>query len=176
MPARKRAGFPTLLPHMSARCKARLFILFWVLFPYQADSGIGDSRGLGHSLRLRHDGRRSWRPFRPSRSTEHRAGWRMKRSWAIAAPSYRSASALKTRLAWRALDAPESELAALSRGRAYVRTLRDGQPTVARPMEVESATLGTGRLAAVIANTHANFSRPRKLAEKRDAPQRRDWH
>ena len=76
----------------------------------------------------------------------------------------------------RALDAPESELAALSRGRAYVRTLRDGQPTVARPMEIEMATLRTGRLAAVIANTQANFSRPRKLAEKRDAPQQRDWH
>ena len=29
------------------------------------------------------------------------------------------------------------------------------------------ATLGTGRLAAAIANTRANFSRPRKLAEQR---------
>lgn len=76
----------------------------------------------------------------------------------------------------RALDAPESELAALSRGRAYVRTLRDGQPTVARPMEIEMATLGTGRLAAAIANTQANFARPRKLAERRHAPQRREWH
>ena len=76
----------------------------------------------------------------------------------------------------RALDAPESELATLSRGQAYVRTLRDGQPTIARPMEVEMATLGTGRLPAAIRNTHANFARPRALAEKRDAPQRRDWH
>ncbi len=75
----------------------------------------------------------------------------------------------------RALDAPASELATLSRGHAYVRTLRDGQPAVARPIEIEMATLGKGRLAAVIANTHANFARPRKLAEKRDAPQRRDW-
>jgi hypothetical protein len=75
-----------------------------------------------------------------------------------------------------ALDAPASELATLSRGQAYVRTLRDGQPTVARPMEIEMATLGTGRLAAAIANTRANFSRPRKLAEKQDAPQRQHWH
>ena len=63
----------------------------------------------------------------------------------------------------RALDAPESELATLSRGRAYVRTLRDGQPTIARPMEIEMATLGTGRLAAGSRNTQANFARPRKL-------------
>jgi hypothetical protein len=75
-----------------------------------------------------------------------------------------------------ALDAPASELATLSRGQAYVRTLRDGQPTVARPMEIEMATLGTGRLAAAIANTRANFSRPRKLAEKQDTPQRQHWH
>jgi type IV secretory pathway TraG/TraD family ATPase VirD4 len=76
----------------------------------------------------------------------------------------------------RALDAPESELASLSRGQAYVRTLRDGQPTVARPMEIEMPTLGTGRLAAAIANTQANFARPRKLAERRPTPPRRDWH
>jgi len=76
----------------------------------------------------------------------------------------------------RALDAPESELAALSRGHAYVRTLRDGQPTVARPMEIQMAELRTGRLAAAIANTSANFARPRKLAERRPTPQRRDWH
>ena len=74
-----------------------------------------------------------------------------------------------------ALDAPASELATLSRGCAYVRTLRDGQPTVARPMEIEMPTLGTGRLAAAIANTRANFSRPRRLAEKRDASQRQHW-
>jgi hypothetical protein len=76
----------------------------------------------------------------------------------------------------RALDAPESELASLSRGQAYVRTLRDGQPTVARPMEIQMANLRTGRLAAAIANTHANFARPRDLAERRPTPQRRDWH
>jgi hypothetical protein len=38
------------------------------------------------------------------------------------------------------------------------------------------ATLGTGRLAAAIANTHANFARPRKLAERRPTPPQRDWH
>ncbi len=76
----------------------------------------------------------------------------------------------------RALDAPESELASLSRGHAYVRTLRDGQPTIARPMAVEMATLGTGRLPAVTRNTHANFARPRKLAERRRAPKRSEWH
>jgi hypothetical protein len=74
------------------------------------------------------------------------------------------------------LDAPASELATLSRGHAYVRTLRDGQPTVARPIEIEMATLGAGHLAAAIANTHANFARPRKLAERRPAPQHREWH
>ncbi|MGO8738129.1 type IV secretory system conjugative DNA transfer family protein [Rhodoblastus sp.] len=76
----------------------------------------------------------------------------------------------------RALDAPESELASLSRGHAYVRTLRDGHLIFSMPMEIEMATLGTGRLAAAIANTHANFSRPRHLAERRPTPQRRDWH
>jgi len=76
----------------------------------------------------------------------------------------------------RALDAPESELAALSRGHAYVRTLRDGRPTVARPMQIEMKTLRTGRLAAATAYTRAHFARPRKLAEGRRAPQRRDWH
>jgi len=76
----------------------------------------------------------------------------------------------------RALDAPESELATLSRGHAYVRTLRDGHVIFALPMEVEMATLQTGRLAAAIANTRANFARPRALAERRPRPQRRDWN
>ena len=31
-------------------------------------------------------------------------------------------------------------------------------------------------LAAAIANTQANFARPRKLAERRHAPPRREWH
>ena len=76
----------------------------------------------------------------------------------------------------RALDAPASELATLSRGHAFVRTLRDGQPTVARPMAIERAALGTGRLASAIANTRANFSRSRELAEKRDRPPQHQWH
>jgi hypothetical protein len=75
----------------------------------------------------------------------------------------------------QALDAPASELATLSRGHACIRTLRDGQPTVARPIEIEMATLGAGHLAAAIANTHANFVRPRKLAERRPAPRRHEW-
>ena len=63
-----------------------------------------------------------------------------------------------------------------SRGHAYVRTLRDGHVIFALPMEVEMATLQTGRLAAAIANTRANFARPRALAERRPRPQRRDWN
>jgi hypothetical protein len=42
-------------------------------------------------------------------------------------------------------------------------------------MVVAMATLDTGRLPAVIRNTHANFARPRKLAERRHAP-RPEWH
>jgi hypothetical protein len=77
----------------------------------------------------------------------------------------------------RALSAPESELATLSRGHAYVRTLRDGQPIFAMPMSVKMRTLRTGRLASVIANTQAHFSRPRKLVEKKGgAPQPLQWH
>ena len=76
----------------------------------------------------------------------------------------------------RALDAPESALAELPRGNAYVRTLRDGQPMFAVPMSVEMATLRTGRLEAMTAYTNANFARPRKLAERRDAPRPTQWH
>ena len=75
----------------------------------------------------------------------------------------------------RAIAAPESELMTLPRGRAYVRTLRDGQPTITRPMKTAPATLGTGRLAAAIANTRANFARPRTMAERRKQVQRHEW-
>ena len=75
----------------------------------------------------------------------------------------------------RALGAPESALSSLSRGRAYVRTLIDGQPTDAHPMAVEMAELGTGRLAKAIAHTSANFARPRKLAERREPMRRIEW-
>jgi hypothetical protein len=76
----------------------------------------------------------------------------------------------------RAISAPEDELMTISRGHAYVRTLRDGHPTLTRPMKTERAELGTGRLAVQVRNTRANFARPRKLAEKRNAPRRREWN
>jgi DNA helicase HerA-like ATPase len=75
----------------------------------------------------------------------------------------------------RAIGAPEAELTTLPRGRAYVRTLRDGQPTLTRPMRTERAGLGTGRLAAQVRNTRANFARPRKLAGRGNVSKLRDW-
>jgi hypothetical protein len=76
----------------------------------------------------------------------------------------------------RAISAPEKELMTISRGRAYVRTLRDCQPTLTRPMRTERAELAAGRMAAQVRNTRANFARPRRLAEQRDAPKRREWN
>jgi hypothetical protein len=74
----------------------------------------------------------------------------------------------------RAISAPENELMTISRGHAYVRTLWDGQPTTARPMRTELAELGTGRPEAAIANTRANFSRPRTIADGK-RPARHEW-
>ena len=75
----------------------------------------------------------------------------------------------------RAIGAPESELIALSRGHAYLRTLRDGQPTTARPIKTEPPALGSGRLAKAIANTRANFARPRALAERKPTSRSTTW-
>jgi hypothetical protein len=79
------------------------------------------------------------------------------------------------RIIARAIGAPESELIALSRGHAFVRTLRDGQPTIARPIKTEPPALGSGRLAKAIANTRANFARPRMLAERKPASRSTTW-
>jgi hypothetical protein len=89
MPPRKRAGFPTFPPHMSARCEARLFILFWVFVSLSGlipESGIhGDSDT--NARRVYRNTRfarvtialRSWRPFRPSCSSEQWTGRRQTR-------------------------------------------------------------------------------------------------
>jgi hypothetical protein len=42
-------------------------------------------------------------------------------------------------------------------------------------MRTERIELGTGRLTAQVRNTRANFARPRKLAEKKEAPRRIEW-
>jgi hypothetical protein len=75
----------------------------------------------------------------------------------------------------RAISAPENELMTISRGHAYVRTARDGQPTITRSMRTERAELGRGGLAAQIRNARVNFARPRKLAERKNAPKRMEW-
>jgi DNA helicase HerA-like ATPase len=80
------------------------------------------------------------------------------------------------RIISKAIAAPEDDLMTLPRGHAYVRTLRDRQPTLTRPMRTERAELGTGRLAAQIRNTRANFSRSKKLAERKNAPKRKEWN
>jgi hypothetical protein len=79
------------------------------------------------------------------------------------------------RLIARAIGAPEEELKTLARGQAYVRTLRDGQPTTARPTRTEKTQLGAGRLAAQVRNTRANSARPRKLAGRSNAPKKKEW-
>ena len=75
----------------------------------------------------------------------------------------------------RALGVPGDALTSLTRGHAYVSTLIDGQPTHAYPMDIEPASLATGKLARAITHTNAHFARPRKLAEQRKPSKPIEW-
>lgn len=73
-----------------------------------------------------------------------------------------------------AIDWSEQDLQDLPRGKARCRTLVNGRPTSAYLMETEKTVLTTGRLAANIRNTRANFARPRSLADHpKPAPSRK---
>ena len=74
----------------------------------------------------------------------------------------------------RAIGAPATELISLTRGHAYARTLYEGQPTRAYPMQVKPAQLRSGHLSKAEANTKANFARARALIEQKK-PRTLSW-
>ena len=76
----------------------------------------------------------------------------------------------------RAINWNPDDLLDLPLGRARIRTLIDGKPTGALLLETEKTHLPTGRLAANIAYTRANFSRTRKDVEYAlNKPQRQEF-
>lgn len=74
-----------------------------------------------------------------------------------------------------AIDWNPNDLQNLGIGHARFVTLFHGKPSSATLMQTERAELATGFLDRNVRVTRNRYARPRKLAEQRKAPRRKEW-